>query len=138
VLSSPPYALARATFRFRGLISLAERLPLGGEREVVLATFLAARLMWDSTGEEPLAPSLRKGRAQNARTWLPTLALSTAFRPCFQALFDALAMDDRSTLATAWDRVAASVNKLLDGPARNDVKAVASRLARETAPSTSR
>lgn len=119
------------TFRFRGLISLAERLPLGGEREVVLATFLAARLMWDSTGDEPLESSLRKGRAQNARTWLPTLALTQAFRPAFQALFDALGSDDRTALAVAWDRVATSVAKLLDGPARNDLRAVATRLARE-------
>lgn len=133
MLSSPPYALAPATFRFRGLISLAERLPLGGEREVVLATFLAARLLWDSTGEDPLEGSLRRGRAQNARTWLPTLALSQSFRPAFQALFEVLANDDRTAMATAWERVASAVNKLLDAPARNDIKAIASRLAREPA-----
>lgn len=138
MLSSPPYALAPATFRFRGLISLAERLPLGGEREVVLATFLAARLLWDGSGEEPLEGSLRRARAQNARTWLPTLALSQNFRPAFQALFDLLASDDRTALVTAWDRVASTVARLLDGPARNDLKAVASRLARESAATTPR
>jgi hypothetical protein len=138
VLSSPPYVLAPATFRFRGLISLAERLPLGGEREVVLATFLAARLLWDSTGEDPLDGSLRKGRAHNARIWLPTLALSATFRPGFQALFDALAADDRPALGAAWDRVANAVSKLLDGPARNDLKSVSARLARETALTTPR
>lgn len=138
MLASPPYALAPTTFRFRGLISLAERLPLGGEREVVLATFLAARLMWDSTGDDPLESSLRRGRAQNARTWLPTLALTQAFRPAFQALFDALGSDDRTALTVAWDRMAGLVARLLDGPARNDLKAVTSRLAREPAPSHSR
>jgi hypothetical protein len=138
VLSSPPYALAPVTFRFRGLIALAERLPLGGEREVVLATFLAARLLWDSTGEAPLEGPLRRGRAQNARTWLPTLALSQNVRAAFQGLFDALASDDRTAQASAWDRVAGAISKLLDGPARNDLKTIAARLARETGVSTPR
>ena len=66
----------------------------------------------------------------------PTFAV--AFRPGFQSLFDALGSDDRVALGVAWDRMAGSVAKLLDGPARNDLRAVATRLAREPAPSHSR
>ena len=129
MLPSPPYALAASTFRFRALVSLAERLPLGGEREVILATFLAARLVWDSAAGGIDLP-LRRARVTNARTWLQSLALTSSVKPGFLQLFEGLAADDRAAITAAWERVSAAVAKMLDGPARNDVKAVAARLAR--------
>lgn len=134
VLPSPPYALAQSPFRFRALVSLAERLPLGGEREVILATFLAARLVWDN-GVDGIDLSLRSARVQNARTWLQSLALTSSVKPGFLQLFEGLVADDRGAIAAAWERLNAAVGKLLDGPARNDMKAVAARLARGSSPS---
>jgi hypothetical protein len=138
VLPSPPYTLATAPFRFRALVSLAERLPLGGERELILATFLAARLVCTSPIDGAADLPLRKARAQNARTWLQSLALASNVKPGFLQLFDGLAADDRLATVAAWERVTTAVNRMLDGPARNDVKAVASWLARNVpAPSVS-
>src|SRR5690349_12491010 len=45
--TAPPYALSSPAFRFRALAVLAGRAPLGGQREVALATYLAARLADD-------------------------------------------------------------------------------------------
>ncbi len=95
----------------------------------MLATFLAARLVWDSAAGG-IDLSLRRARVQNARTWLQSLALTSSVKPGFLQLFEGLVADDRPAIAAAWERVMAAVAKTLDGPARNDVKAVAARLAR--------
>src|SRR5262245_54071178 len=70
--SAPPYALASTPFRFPALAALAGRAPLGGQREVALATYLAARLAHDTLPERAVSPTTRTERAANARTWLST------------------------------------------------------------------
>jgi hypothetical protein len=58
--------LAPTPFRFPALASLAGRAPLGGDREVALATYLAARLAHDALATadspSPFAPSARSAR----------------------------------------------------------------------------
>jgi hypothetical protein len=110
-------------------VAQAERLPLGGEREVVLATFLAARLTWDAARIEPSEEPLWHARAANARIWVQSLALPVGVREPLQRLLDVLASGDRSSLRGAWERVTAAVTRGLDVPSRNDLRAVGARLA---------
>ena len=59
LVPQPPYALDAPAFPFPALAALAGRAPLGGQRETVLACFVAARLVRDSVGPEAIPPSLR-------------------------------------------------------------------------------
>lgn len=127
VIALPPYALTPPTFRFRPLVALAERLPLGGEREVVLATFVAARLAWDWSARG-MAAGLA-ARAAGTRQWVQSLALPAATRGAFQQLADAIGRDDRAAVATAWERVLAVAGRAVDGAARGDFRLLATRLA---------
>jgi hypothetical protein len=45
---TPPYALEPLSFRFAALAALAGRAPIGGQREVALATYVVARLAHDA------------------------------------------------------------------------------------------
>lgn len=128
VISFPPYALTPPTFRFRALVALAERLPLGGEREVVLATFLAARLLWDWDATNGTVPATVQQRASAARQWLQALALPTPSRVIFQQLTDAVGRGDLSAALTLWDRALGLSGRALDGASRADFKTLAGRL----------
>ena len=63
IVSQPPYALAATPFRFPALASLAGRAALGGDREVALATYLAARLAHDTLPDRGLSQPIRAERA---------------------------------------------------------------------------
>src|SRR5438046_767099 len=95
---APPYALSSPAFRFRALASLAGRAPLGGQREVALATFLVARLVDDCLPESELAPAARRERSAAARGWLASVALPGPVRAPLTKLAD-LTADDRADLA---------------------------------------
>jgi hypothetical protein len=89
--ANPPYALSPTTFRFAALAALAGRAPIGGKREVALATYLVARLTHDTLPPRELPRELRAERAAAARNWLSTLALPAAVRPPLLKLVDATA-----------------------------------------------
>ena len=91
LISKPPYGLAPTPFRFAALAALAGRAPLGGRREVALATYLAARLVDDVLDENGLTPPVRAERAGNARTWLSTVALPAPVRQPLARLIDSSA-----------------------------------------------
>ena len=97
----PPYALATPRFRFRALAAFAGRSPLGGEREVALATLLAARLVVGALPPQPLPQGVRATRANGARAWLASLALPAALRQTFARLVDATTEVDRELLEPA-------------------------------------
>ena len=129
VISLPPYALTPPTFRFRALVALAERIPLGGERELVLATFLVARLLWDwDTASDAVSAALQ-ARASAARLWLNALALPAPSRGVFQQLTDAVGRGDLADAVTLWERALGLSGHMLDGASRGDFKALAGRLA---------
>ena len=88
-MPNPPYAVEPTTFRFAGLASLAGRSALGGQREVALATYLAARLAEDTLPERGVSQPVRLERAVHAKTWLSTLALPTTLRTGLTKLVDA-------------------------------------------------
>jgi hypothetical protein len=97
----PPYALTTPRFRFRALASLAGRSPLGGEREVALATLLAARLVIGALPPQQLSEGVRATRANGARAWLASLALPAGLRQSFTRLIDATTTVDRERLEPA-------------------------------------
>jgi hypothetical protein len=127
LLSQPPYALSLTTFRFAALAALAGRAPIGGRREVALATYLAARLADDVRPSRCLSPAIRAERADGARNWLATLALPTTIRPALLGLVDSTA-NDAAVTAKAVRAVIGVTTDLLDRGARSELEQLASAL----------
>lgn len=131
VSALPPYALTPPTFRFRALVALAERLPIGGDRELVLATFVAARVLWDWS-VLPESTDASQARSMGTRHWLQSLSIPPQSRAVFQQLTDAMTRNDRPGVIAAWDRTLALSARAVNGAARPDLKALAGRLAAES------
>ena len=121
---SPPYALASPRFRFRALAALVGRSPLGGDREVALATLLAARLVVGALPPSPLPQTVRITRANGARAWFAALALPAAFRQSISRLLDATTSVDRDGLETALRTVIDASAPHLDVAAINELREV--------------
>jgi len=124
----PPYALSSAAFRFRALASLAGRAPLGGPREVALATYLVARLVDDCVPEKQLAVTAREERSTAARAWLANFALPTPVRTVLTKLTEATAhgTDIGPTLAS----VITATSSYLDAAARTELDRLARSFAK--------
>ena len=117
LLSAPPYALAPTSFRFPALATLAGRAPLGGQREVVLAAYVVARLAHDTLAERGVSAETRTDRAVHARTWLSTLALPSAARSALQRSIEASAAHARGA-GEAMSGVIKAIDGFLDPPSR--------------------
>jgi hypothetical protein len=128
IVPNPPYSLAPTTFRFPALASLAGRAPLGGQREVALATYVAARLAHDALPERELADALRAERVTGAKAWLANLTLPASVRPALVRLVEASGLGQTQT-AEAWDGVIAVTANLLDAKARLELDQLAAALS---------
>jgi hypothetical protein len=80
---SLPYGLDPLGFPFPSLALLAGRLPLGGGREVALASLMVARLAASLSGTYGLTAPERAARAAAAKVWLASLALPANTRVPF-------------------------------------------------------
>jgi hypothetical protein len=118
--ATPPYALSTPCFRFRALASLAARAPLGGPREVALATYLVARLVDDCLPEKELPSAARAARSGGARGWLANVALPTAVRASLIRLTDATG-GDLSDIQPALTSTMAVVDAYLDPSSRSEL-----------------
>lgn len=118
----PPYTVARIHFPFRALAAQAARARLGGEREVVLACLMAARLASAAMPEYALPIEVRATRARAARTWFASLALPDAVHPAVERLVDASARDARGEIATALRGVATASARYLDAPSKRELE----------------
>jgi len=127
-VAAPPYALSAPTFRFRALATLAGRAPLGGAREIALATYLVARLVDDCLPERLLPPTLRAERSAAAKAWLANMALPVAVRGVLTKLAEATA-GDRCDVAPTLASVIGVTTAYLDAAARTEID----RLARAVA-----
>jgi hypothetical protein len=116
----PPYALASPVFRFRALASLAGRSPLGGPREVTLATYLVARLVDDCRPERALPLAAREERSVDARAWLANVALPAAVRAALSRVAAATG-GDPSTIGAALTSAISAVDAYLDAPSRSEL-----------------
>jgi len=115
--TAPPYALSSPAFRFRALAALAGRAPLGGQREVALATYLAARLADDCLPQKELSATTRAERSSAARGWLASVALPPSVRSPLVKLVDATA-GDPADIAPALANVITAIDSYLDAAAR--------------------
>jgi hypothetical protein len=127
LISTPPYGLAQTPFRFAALAALAGRAPLGGGREVVLATYLAARLAHGVLDESGLTAELRVERAENARSWLSTIAIPAPIRLPLGRLFESSA-GDAAGVSQALRAVIAVTAQTLDRGARLELEKLAETL----------
>jgi hypothetical protein len=110
----PPYAVPPTEPRFPALAALAGRAQLGGDREVALALYLAARLVQDATGPAALNEAARAERATAAKSWLSTLALPAAIRPSIARLVETSGAADTSSLQDDLRAVVASARGYVD------------------------
>src|SRR5207248_2604299 len=114
-------------FRFPALAALAGRSPLGGQREVALATYLAARLAHDTLPERGVSPETRSERAAGAKSWLSTLALPATVRPALAKLVESSA-GSPELAAQALRNVTTVTANFLDSGARLELKQLAASL----------
>src|SRR6185436_9400304 len=98
-----------------------------GQREVVLATYLAARLAREALPDGALTQPLRAERAASARSWLSTVALPAPIRPALARLVDASA-GERRTVAEAVRGVLDAAAALLDTRSRSELDHLAEAL----------
>jgi len=127
LISNPPYGLDPTPFRFAALAALAGRAPLGGRREVALATYLAARLADDVRSENGLSAPIRTERAGSARSWLATVTIPAPIRQPLARLIDASAGGPGPT-AQAVRAVIAVTADYLDRAARLELDHLAETL----------
>ena len=120
-VTNPPYALATTAFRFAALAALAGRAPLGGQREVALAAYMAARLAQDVLPERGVPQTSRAERAAGAKNWLATLSLPAAVRPALSRARRTRPATDRTSTADALRAVAAATATFLDSRARSEL-----------------
>ena len=130
-MPNPPYAVEPTTFRFAALAFLAGRSALGGQREVALATYLAARLAHDTHPERGVSHEARAERAAHARNWLSTLVLPPNVRAALARLVDASAGEPMDA-ATAVGEVVHTTESFLDARARAELEQLA--VALQSAP----
>jgi hypothetical protein len=133
-----PYSLASPTFPFRALAALTGRLPLGGERELALATLMAARLASAAVPPHQLSAPARHSRAAGARVWFSTLTLPAAVRAPIARLLEATVQDDAATIASALTEVVTAAAPVLDRPARAELAGLVGALEAATPTSPSR
>jgi len=115
-------------FRFRALATLAGRLPLGGERELVMALLLGARLADGCTMRDALTPEVRKARGQGARHWLGTTTLPSAARLAAQQVADASSGESNEGVANALERLVTLATAVLDPPSRAELRQLMTQL----------
>jgi len=127
LISNPPYGLDPTPFRFAALAALAGRAPLGGRREVALATYLAARLADDVRSENGLSAPIRVERAGSARSWRATVTIPAPIRQPLARLIDASAGGPGPT-AQAVRAVIAVTADYLDRAARLELDHLAETL----------
>lgn len=127
--AAPPYAVTTPTFRFRALASLAGRAPLGGTREVVLATYLVARLVDDCRPSKALLPAIRGERSNAARSWLANTTLPAPVRVALTRLAESTE-GELAVVAGVLAGAMTATAPYLDDAARRDLE----RLARAITP----
>ena len=129
MLTEPlPYSLERLAFPFPALAALAGRLPLGGGREVALASLLIARLAHGLRSQDSMSAPDRVARAASAKVWLASLALPIVTRGPFARCIEATA-NSPLQVAGALRSLISAASLHLDGAALQELERLARQLA---------
>lgn len=123
-----PFGLAPIRFPFPALAALAGRLPLGGGREVALASLTVARLAQSAIGRDALTIADRAARANAAKVWLASLALPAATRGAFARVIESTAAP-ASNAAVALRALIGAASGHLDGPSVAELERLARMLS---------
>jgi hypothetical protein len=123
----PPFAVARATFRFPATAALAARLHLGAGREAVLSALLAMRLA-DGCASGTIAGTVREPRALAAVQWLSSSCPDLRIRGACVEVVRASAAARGEGLREAVTRLVTALATYLDGAARGELEAFAGGL----------
>lgn len=110
------------------MAALAGRLPLGGERELVMTLMMGARLADGCTARAGLTSELRKARATGARHWIGALALTAAARSAAYQVAESTTGESKDGVVTALERLMAIAAPHLDPTSRAELKQVVSAL----------
>jgi hypothetical protein len=125
----PPFAVAPTPFRFPGLAALAGRAAIGGQREVALAAYLAARLAHDLVPDRELERDIRQERAGAAKNWLASMMLPPQIKPAVIRLIEATSQSRAAAAPALREMLAVSASQL-DGAARLELEQLADALER--------
>ncbi len=101
---------------------------MGPEREAALACLMVARLANGSLAPAPLTPSVRADRAQRARGWLASLALSAPLRTAVVRVAELSGATNVQGLAPAVMGMAVAAARQLDAASRVELEKLAARL----------
>ena len=123
-----PYSLERLEFPFPALAALAGRLPLGGGREVALASLLVARLAQGLRGSDAMSAPDRVARAASAKVWLASLALPATTRVPFARCVESTASTPLQ-VAGALRSLITAASPHLDGPSVHELERLTRQLA---------
>jgi hypothetical protein len=125
--SGIPYVLDRSAFRFPRLAALAGKAPAGNGREVVMASYLLARLSEDALPERGVPWELREVRAVGALKWLSRITVQAPIRAAMVELAKSTAGDPVDIAAQL--RATIGVCTLaFDRGSRAELEALATRL----------
>lgn len=125
----PPYALSAPVFRFRHLVALAGRAPIGGVREVALACFVAARLASDCSDPSlDLDEASRAARCAGTKGWLGTIAIPSPVRTPVAKLAEASATANPAVMAPLVAALAKAAESFLDAASRSELDVLMTRL----------
>jgi hypothetical protein len=126
--NQPPYAVPPTEFRFPALAALAGRAQLGGDREVALAVYLAARLVQDCHGRTAMSEAARTERAAGAKHWISSFALPAPVRPSITRVIEGTA-GSAATIADDFRALVASTRSYLDIQSQAELDRLANALA---------
>lgn len=121
MLGPSPYALPVVLYPLRALAQAAARAPLGGPRESILATLLAARLALALLQRDLLDNAVRTARADAARAWMGTIAIPATPKAALSRLIEATAKGDAALAAAALAKVTEVTAPYLDKPSRSEL-----------------
>lgn len=96
----PPYTLGTVSFAIPALAECAGAASLGGDREMALAAFMAARLMLGALPPILLPQPERAARAARAASWLSALTMPQPARMAILRAFDASAANSLEAAAS--------------------------------------
>jgi hypothetical protein len=125
--SLAPYALETTAFRFPAIATCAGRAPLGGDRDLALGVYTAARLALALLPPTLLDNGARGSRAERAKVWLSGLTMPQPARMALLRAFDATLIGAGAT-ADALTELAQMITGHVDPASQQELAELASTL----------